>query len=95
MSQKRYQSISERFRDVLEGPIDDFMVKFQWDSGFLPILTKYFFREWIFQYIGPQMWSDDGKNPGNERPPSIAISRCQNFYQTPSELGDRSISKSG
>ena len=39
------------------------------------------------------MWSDDGKKPGNERPPSIAISRCQKIYQTPSELGDRSISK--
>ena len=39
------------------------------------------------------MWSDDGKHPGNARPPSIAIYRCQNFYQTPSELGDRSISK--
>ena len=91
MSQKRFQSISERFRDVLKGYIDDFMVKFQWDSvfdGFESVLAN---RKGILDPRGTPESSKSPKNPRNERPPSIAISTYQKIYQTPSELGERSI----
>ena len=68
MSQKRFQSISERFRDVLKGSIDDFMVKFQWDSvfdGFESVLAN---RKGILDPRGTPESSRSTKTPEMNAP---------------------------
>ena len=84
MSQKRYQSISERFCDVLEGPIDDFMVKFQWDSGFSSFLNQFWKIENIYWTLGvPQSRPRTIKTPEMNAPRCVDIYRYNFFYLTP------------